>query len=358
LNLDSERARTLFSQIPSLKLTPLRCSDVLTYEVSAFYETLGRVADKAFTNREKTEGSTVRFIQLYLKDVVSPAELPLAIDLIVNLGPSASELNLLNRDLISAFKRIHNDPRSLAVSMTSGRLANSFERLLATFREHDVPTQQLMGAFRDYLVGQLSTRQCSDMLVGSQHKTPLNTEFLRVNKWFAEPISEDDLKNAEVGAATNDASYWSSSESKTFLFRVKELRFTKGEKLVEESERKTPEWQQRMRQLLNDVGIWSGSGEASEADFFHQKCSLFEALFNLSQIDALRVEVMLSFANYLRSSSIQEQSRIEWLFHAHSFLKRTQSLSVGRTKIMDVFKNSSSQALQLYSEFDQIASGA
>lgn len=358
LNLDSERARTLFSQIPNLEIKPLSCSDTLTYDVSSFYETLGRVADKAFTNRDKTEGATVRFIQSYLKDVVSPAQLPSAIDVIVNYRPSTSELNLLIPDLMSAFKRIHNDPRSFAVSMTSGRLANSFERLLATFRELDFPTQQLMGSFRDHLLSQLSTRQCADMLVGGQNKNTLNNEFLRLNKWFAEPISEEELKKADVGASANDTSYWSSSDSKKFLFRVKELRFGKGEKPVEDSEKKTPEWQQRMRQLLNDIGSWNGSAEASEADFFHQKCSLFDALFNLSQTDALRVEVMLGFANYLRSSSLQEQSRIEWLFHAHSLLKRTQTLSVGRAKIMNVFKNSSGQALQLYSEFDQITSGA
>jgi hypothetical protein len=358
LNLDSERARTLFSEIPRLEITPLSCSDVLTYDVSAFYETLGRVADKAFTSREKTEGSTVRFIQSYLKDVVSPAELPSAIDMIVNVRPSTAEWNLLKPELISTFKRIHNDPRSFAVSMTSGRLANSFERLLATFRELDFPTQQLMSSFRDYVLAQLSTGQCTDMLVGGQNKNGLNAEFLRVNTWFAEPISEDDLKNAKVSAPTNDTSYWSSSDSKRFLFRVKELRFGKGEKPIEERETKTPEWQQNMRQLLNDIGSWNGFGEASEADFFHQKCSLFETLFNLAQTDALRVEVMLGFANYLRSSSIQEKSRIEWLFHAYSFIKRTQSLGAGRTKIMDVFRNSSSQALQLYSEFDEITSAS
>ena len=356
LNLDSERAGTLFSEIPRLEVKPLSCSDVLTYDVSAFYETLGRVADKAFTSREKTEGSSIRFIQSYLKDVASPAELPSTLDMIVNLRLSTSELNLLQPDLISAFKRIQNDPRSFAVSMTSGRLANSFERLLATFRELDFPTQQLMSSFRDYVLAQLSTRQCADMLVGSQNKNSLNTEFLRINNWFAEPISEDDLKNVEVTASRNDTSYWTTSESKKLLFRVKELRFGKGEKPVEESEMKTPEWQQKIRQLLNDIGSWNGSGEASEADFFHQKCSLFEGLFNLAQTDALRVEVMIGFANYLRSSSIQEQSRIEWLFHAYSFIKRTQTLGVGRAKIMDVFKNSSSQALQLYSEFDQITS--
>jgi len=358
LTLDSERARTLFSQIPRMEMAPLRCSDVLTYDVSAFYETAGRVADKSFTNREKAEGSTVRFIQTYLKDVVSPAEVPSAIEVIVNLRPSISELNLLKPDIVSALKRVHTDPRSFAVSMTSGGLANNFERLLGTFRELEIPTQQLMASFRDYVLAQLSTRQCPDMLVGGHNKNMLNKEFVRINQWFAEPISEDDLKKVEIGESTNDPSYWSTSESKKFLLRVKELRFNKAGKPVEESETKTLEWQQRMRQLLNDIGSWNGSGEASEADFFHQKCTLFETLFNLSQTDATRVEVMLVFANYLKSSSIQEQSRIEWLFHAHSFVKRTQILGVGRVKIMDVFRNSSSQALQLYSEFDQITSAA
>jgi len=83
---------------------------------------------------------------------------------------------------------------------------------------------------------------------------------------------------------------------------------------------------------------------------------LYDALFSLSPNNSLRTEVLIAFASYLRSSSMQESSHIEWLLHGHNLLKKTRSLGPERLKIILVFNTSTTQALQLYSQLDDLTS--
>jgi hypothetical protein len=58
---------------------------------------------------------------------------------------------------------------------------------------------------------------------------------------------------------------------------------------------------------------------------FHEKYNRYHTLYSLSPNNALRTEVLLAFAGYLRAASLQESSRIEWLLHGHNLMKRTRS---------------------------------
>ena len=135
--------------------------------------------------------------------------------------------------------------------------------------------------------------------------------------------------------------------------RAKRLRFGTSERALTEEERNNDDWQRELRQLLMDLGQWTGSGDA-ESEVFHEKCNLYDALYSLSPNNALRTEVLIAFAGYLRTASMQESSRIEWLLHGRNLLKRTRGLGPERLKIINVFNTSTTQALQLYSQFDDL----
>ena len=105
-----------------------------------------------------------------------------------------------------------------------------------------------------------------------------------------------------------------------------------------------------------DLGQWTGSGAETESEVFHEKCNLYDALYSLSPNGALRTEVLIAFASYLRAAPMQESSRIEWLLHGHNLLNRTRNLGSERLKIINVFNTSTTQAFQLYSQFDDLTS--
>jgi hypothetical protein len=326
----------------------------LGYELSSFYQTLKEVKQKGFTPKEISEGNGLRFIQPYIAEVESPAQIAPVVDLIVDSDLTPSELNVLLSTLVSALKGIQDDPKSFALSLTSGGLANSLQKLIKKSREHDVDSAPLLNAFKAYFLRELSV-QCPGMRVGSEQKNPLQVEFSRVNKWFVSSISEDELK-AQIGAGSNETPFWASQESRSFLMKVKRLRFGTGETVLTEEERNNDDWQRELRQLLTDLGRWTGSGSDTESEVFHQKCNLYDALFSLSPNNSLRTEVLLAFASYLRGSSMQESSHIEWLLHGHNLLKKTRNLGPERLKIISVFNTSTTQALQLYSQLDDLTS--
>ena len=354
LNLDAARGRELFIQIPRLKLRPLSCSDDLGYELSSFYQTLKEVQQKSFTPKEMQEGDGLRFIQRYLAEVESPAQIAPIVDLIANSDLTPSELNVLLSTLVSALKGIQDDPKSFALSLTSGGLANSLQKLIKKSRDNDIASAPLLNAFKAYFLRELSV-QCPDTRVGSEQKNPLQVEFSRVNKWFVNSISEDELK-AQVGERSNETPFWDSQESRSFLMKVKRLRFGSSDKVLTEEEKNNDDWQREFRQLLTDLGQWTGSGGDTESEVFHEKCNLYDALFSLSPNNSLRTEVLIAFASYLRSSSMQESSDIEWLLHGHNLLKKTRSLGPERLKIINVFNASTTQALQLYSQLYDLTS--
>jgi len=353
-SLDAARSRELFVQIPRLKLPPLSCADDLGYELSSFYKTLKEVQQKSFTPNEISEGNGLRFIQPYIAEVESPAQIAPVVDLIVDSNLTTSELNVLMSTLVSALKGVKDDPKSFALSLTSGGLANSLQNLIKKGRDNDVASGPLLNAFRAYFLRELSV-QCPDMRVGNEQKNRLQVEFSRVNKWFVSSISEDELK-ARIGERSNETQFWASQESRSFLMRVKRLRFGTGQTALTEEERNNDDWQRELRQLLMDLGQWTGSGAETESEVFHEKCNLYDALYSLSPNSALRTEVLIAFASYLRAAPMQESSRIEWLFHGHNLLNRTRSLGPERLKIINVFNTSATQALQLYSQFDDLTS--
>ena len=352
-SLDAVRSRELFVQIPKLKLPPLSCADDLGYEVSSFYQTLKEVQQKSFTPKELSEGNGLRFIQPYIAEIESPAQVAPVVDLIVDSNLTPSEFNVLLSTLVSALKGVQDDPKSFALSLISGGLANSLQNLIKKSRDNEVASGPLLNAFRAYFLRELRV-QCPDMRVGNEQKNPMQVEFSRVNKWFVNSISEDELK-ARIGERSNETPFWVSPESRSFLMRVKRLRFGTGQTALTEEERKNDDWQRELGQLLMDLGQWTGSGDA-ESEVFHEKSNLYDALYSLSPSNSLRTEVLLAFAGYLRSASMQESSRIEWLLHGHNLLKRTRTLGPERLKIVSVFNTSTTQALQLYSQFDDLTS--
>lgn len=354
LSLDAARGRELFVQIPRLKLRPLSCSDDLGYELTSFYQTLKEVQQKSFTRKEMSEGSGLRFIQPYIADVESPAQIAPVVDLIVDSDLTSSEINVLLSTLVSALKKVQDDPKSFGLSLTSGGLANSLQKLIKKSRDNDVDSAPVLNAFKTYFLRELSV-QCPDMRVGSEQKNPLQVEFSRVNKWFINSISEDELK-AQIGERSNETPFWAAPESRSFLMKIKRLRFGTGHTALTEEERNNDDWQRELRQLLTELGQWSGSGDDTESAVFHEKCNLYDALFSLAPNNSLRTEVLLAFASYLRGSSMQESSHIEWLLHGHNLLKKTQNLGPERLKIINLFNSSTTQALQLYSQLDDLAS--
>ncbi|HVQ39855.1 MAG TPA: hypothetical protein VMS31_20105, partial [Pyrinomonadaceae bacterium] len=356
LVLDPQRGRVLFDDIPKVKLPILTCNENLGYDVSDFYETVNQVRRKSFSNEEKLHKDDLRFVQSHVAELVSPAQVSPVIRLISDSSDlSAGDLEVLTLSLSSALKKINADPRSFSVSMRNDGVANTFVNLMKTLNEKNVPTQELGKSFRSYVVRQFSSVQCADVATNLARRGSVKNYVDDLNKWFITPIGDEELQPDKVDGAPRSLQFWNSTDSQKLLMRAKSLRFGGQQVPLPMSERASPEWQQGFVQLLADLENWEGATERSQSEFFHEKCNLYDSLFDLAPNRHLRTTVLLSFANYLKNASIQQESRIEWLLHANDVRNKIRTLGGSeRDSVLSVLRNSGNQALQLYAELDDL----
>ncbi len=117
LSLDGAKARELFQNIPRPTLTSLSCDDALVYDVSDFYQTLGAVANAAFTQKERDKEEHVNFLLDYLGQATSPVQLaPLALVIkAANVTPAQRDI-LWNR-FNGLLEGVQADERSFSASL-------------------------------------------------------------------------------------------------------------------------------------------------------------------------------------------------------------------------------------------------
>jgi hypothetical protein len=350
LNLDTERARKLFLEIPTIKVTELSCSQSLAYDMTDFYKTLALIASKTFSPAEMEQGERLRFIQSYVQSLQSPAQVSPMLDVLIESRMPAADLSVIGKSLSNALGKLSSDPRSFTASLLYGNLIAKLDRLLRLYSDNDLSTTEIISSFHSYLLAQLNSVQCSDVATStSQMRASLD----KFSTWLNEPIKADDVRPSRIDQMDTDEEFWTSSQSSGLLMKLKALRFGDGKEPLSIEARGTNDWQQKMELLLADIDQWDGTSEKSALTYFHEKANLYSGLFELAPSNDSKLQVLLRFAGYLRNSEAREQSHIEWLLHLHSLFKKIKRLDAAdRTRVFDVFKNSGNQALQLYSDYD------
>ncbi len=353
LRLDVERARKLFLEIPKIDLPVLSCSQTLAYDLTEFYQTMSQVALKAFSPIEIQQGERVRFIQSYLEVVESPAQVSPAIFLLVNSNLSAVDLAIVSKSFHSSLGRVSADPRSFIASILEGNLIRNLELLLGQYKDNHLPTSELVSTFHSYLLRQLNSVQCEDVIRSQSQMKQLWANLDHFSTWLPEPIKAEEVKPARVEGIEGNEQFWTSRDAWRLLMKVKGLRFGDGNEPLSQEARTSDDWQQKMELVLEEITRWDGSSEKTGLIYFHEKSNLYSSLFDLSPTRSGRMRVLLRFADFLRNADTKDESRIEWLLHLRGLLKKMQRLDApDRARVLNVFKNSGNQAIQLYANFD------
>lgn len=353
LSLDAERARTLFSEIPTIKLDELSCKQSLAYDLTGFYETVFLVAAKSLSAEEIQQGERLRFIRSYVETIHSPAQISPVIKLLIDSGFSAADLAIIGKTFSSALSRVAADPRSFTASVLHHNLITNTERLLRIYRDNDLPISELIGSFQSYFLRQLNSVQCADVASSKSKTKQIWASLDRFNTWLNEPIELKDIKPSGIDHLDAGEQFWTSSRSSKLLMQLKALTFGDGKEALTIETRRSNDWQQKMELLLADVEEWDGTSERNVLTYFHEKANLYGRLLELAPSHESKMRVLLKFAGFWRNSEAREKSSVEWLLHLHGLLKIIKRLDpTDRTRILDVVKNSGNHALQLYSDYD------
>ena len=356
LALDKQAARKLLADIPKIKLAPLSCADALSYDVSDFYETLKQVAQTTFSPAEKSQGEQARFVALYLDEINSPAQLGPMIDVIRALDIPPNQLPSIIHGLNGALKNVSDDPRSFALSVKYGRVMQGVEGLAEECRRKNVAPTEMLKTFRAYFVNHLSSTQCSDAIISTGQVITEADDVGYVNKWLDVPISPEEVRPARIEGPPEVRPFWTSPDAKALLVKVKTLKFGKGNRPLTAEEKDTLEWQERLGETLNDIEHWGGVGERLKEDYFHQKCSLYRALLEMTPEGNTRKQVLVSFVRFLRETNVRQESRIEWMLHANYLLGGARAGRKSGSGLLEALSDSGDFTLQVYSDFQKLIS--
>lgn len=359
LAIDKQKARALFNEIPKLDLKPITCEESLIYDVSNFYALMTDIAQTAFSAKEISQGEHIHFMKSQISNLVSPVQLGPMAETILALKLSPVEFQTLVYAFSGALEKISGSDRAFWFSEDTTE--RGINKLLAACQERELSGDDLLKAYRTYLIKQLSGKRCADPYgwfkgFASDYTKVFNDRMRLKSTKNISPISADEIKPSEISGDEKAFFYWQSPKAKTFLDKIKSLRFGTGDKPLNEAERGTAEWKTEMNDFLKDIAVWRRDDEKSEEDYFHQKCHLYVSLLELVPPGPTRDYVLRSYVSFLNEFDLQRDSRIEWFWQANYIVRIVTSVQgENRSKLIETLGVPRNPVLYLYTEMGRLA---
>jgi len=362
IGLAPAKARSLWGEMQKPKLSPLRCEETLVHDISDYYDTMTVMAREAFTREEVKTGEDIRFLDSHIVNIASPPEVIEAAKSIKDFKLTSRQLNALVETYSRALVNVAKDNRSFwfdsdQLSVIALALAKECER-------REVPSDFLLSYFRDYLVGQLSAPRCADNLTGDdklarppKFVTEFNTALARFE--YIPKITDDDVKPKKIDRKARFHSYWETPRAESLFRKIRDLRFGPMDRKTALRSNKPPDplplevrqssqWQYQLSDFLREMAEWKPEHEKSEADYFHQKCNLFNGLLELSPNSSMRLRMTAEYITFLERNRFQRESFIEWFLHVSELLRRVRTMEEEeRTLTLEALRDSNDHVLQL-----------
>jgi len=362
LPLDATKARELFEEIQFPALSPVGCEERLTYDLGFFYETLGKVARRGFTAKDKLKGRQIALLTPFVSPLQSHAQVKPAAELLVSARLPASDLGQLANLFAGSLAQLRGDERSFAATAMGpggNEISGSVANLVTILEAKEISSITLLRALRQYLVSNFGEVRCAEALRGQADNNSLPEavkyfnqqlrRYLQIGQIAA--ITEDELKKARIIPRVPTTVYWQSPESKRLATDMRRLRFGDDESRLTDADRTTSAWSSRLTDFVTELEAWHPDNEPA-ANVFHQKSILYEGLIDLMPSGPEKSKVLQSFVEFLEQNSVQTPTRIEWLVHADDLLSGKRAAD-DREEVIQAFLNSGDPTLSLYGRVER-----
>lgn len=289
LTVDKQQARSLFREVSLSEVKSVPCNDQLLWDPSTFYSTLTSVLETAFSAEEIEQKEHVRFLDSYADRIVSPVQIQPAINALSAVKLPADDFDGVVYTFSKSLRLLPDADRAFWASLRES--IQAVEGLLALCKGR-AASDELVAAYRSYIVRQLEGAQCADLYdkeTFTKIAEAFNARIRPKSKRNVPTISADEIKPARVEGSEEGQMYWQSPKAAEFLRRIKSLTFEVTEsgdakvevKPLSTDERNSLNWQVQVHDLLKDMAQWRESDEKSKEDYLHQKCNAYMALLKL-----------------------------------------------------------------------------
>src|SRR5882762_796767 len=376
LALDRKKARDLFLDMPLPQFPVLTCRDAIGYDPTEYYVTLKEVFERAFGEKERREGKPFALLERAVRGISSPFQMYPAITLILDVkGLTPDQFAGLVTEYGSALKLLNTNDRAFSSTMAYDFL-EKFIKLVRLCRDRDIPPSPLIDAFRSYFVRHTSGPRCAESvdpdnrgLIFSRIMESFNTDLRPLAEDVPE-INKDEVKPANLGEAAKVFDYWRTPQTKSLLEHVAELLYGSEEQraiykkehppeeihapdLLPIEVRRKPEWEARAVAFLDELENWKKDQDVTEANYFHQVCSLHTSLIRAIPRGPMYDRVLRSHILFLRGAQIQKDSPPEWYLELDDLIHLYGASPAERAQVRDEIKRSGDDLMALYMDLNR-----
>lgn len=369
LPIDKPKARELFERIRLGPFPKPGCKDALVPDVAEYYQTLREVALNTFTAKERSEERHLDLVEGAVRRATIPRQIrPIAL-LLGDFPMPAERFGAMSVVLSDVIEQMDAGPRAFEENaLSAGQSVMNLARLAAKQTRQTLP---LPRAFRSYLVRHLSAPRCAE----AAEKYPAEAMKQLVEETFnrqmltemkidsVEPIDIEKLKPESLGGAAEFETFWMNDRSRQIMANYKNLRFGTKEQQAEynkrsprqdglahflpEETRRSPEWEARAREHMQDLDKWRRNHSDSETAFFHQMCFQYSAMLAIVPPGPLHQSVIEEYVAAVKASPVERESPPEWLLHVARLLKSSAEAS-------EEIRKNGSPAMSLYADLARL----
>jgi hypothetical protein len=322
--LDEKLAIQLFQRIIPPRPPSVSCANAFAPDVSMYYDALGKVLELRRAQKPRNDvEAQAPFLQLQeaAGATTSPVQLAPLTKLLEEASLSPAELSSLLTTLAAIVESFPVDDNSFNYrgdySVVKGKT-----QLLQLAAKKQVSTGAFMHSFHDYLERSLNGPHCTGNVPNDLKALVSLYESLNRSSSDTgiEPLSLP-TSAPPIEPPPDPGEYWLSPKTKELLIDAKHLNFDDNWQPFTDADRKTPEWQDRVRHLLNDMENWGPLDEPDPATYLHQRCILFYRTLAYLPPGPLYDRITLAWIDTLGDSSLQWEKPSEWNLEVSHFLR-------------------------------------
>jgi hypothetical protein len=359
LPLDSAKATKLFLEIARPAVPPVRCEEIVVYDVGRYYEGLGEISK--IGNRD-----VAKLLKNRVGGITSPAQIAPVARLLAHAALKDADLEAFTLSLAASLREMSGDDRSFTyyASATGPAILDLVEELK---RRHLSPLP-LAEAYRLYLVHHLAGDRCTDDYLINTGPMTLNlmtgqpSEVLGWNAsiFFQEkillpplkPLSEQETTPHALEGVTASANSCQDAPCQNVNQLARDLAFGPDGTPLLESQHNTDAWGAGLGSTLATLQAWQpANGQADEV--FREKTWVYNNLYAMS-LGANRESVMRSWLNFLKQSRATVSDRAQWFLPVNALIGRV-ALDPGSTKLAELLRAQDDPAIALYVRLEPLA---
>jgi hypothetical protein len=324
--VDGNKAIQLFQQIAPPRPPVATCSSGFAPDVEIYYEALEKIFAlwKARKPRSDTEAQApFQELEEVTSATTSPVQLAPLVKVFEGANLPPGELSPLLNALAAAVGNFPVDDNSFCYREKYPAV-KAKDQLVRLARAKQISPAAFLRSFYDFLDRSLNGSHCD----GNEPKDvrELGILYRSFTHLPGTPEQQPETLNLPdslppVEPSPDAGEYWQSLKDKQLLLDAKHVNFDDNWRPYTDADRKTPEWQDRVRHLLDDMDNWNASDEPDASTYYHEREILIYRVLADIPPGTLYDRVISAWVKTFAESSLQWDNPAEWYIGVSDFLR-------------------------------------